>query len=48
MGIGEDYIQTFTEWFTRKHPDAKLRYELENPEPSDWAGFYARRGTPVR
>lgn len=44
MGRGEDYVLEFDEWFARKHDDAKQRYMEEHPEPSAWAGFYARRG----
>jgi hypothetical protein len=44
MGPGEAYIGEFTQWFARKHDEAKLRYAKENPEPSEWEGFYERRG----
>jgi hypothetical protein len=44
MGEGEIYLNTFNEWFARKHAEAKLRYATGHPEPSDWTGFYARRG----
>lgn len=44
MGIGEDYLDQFNEWFERKHLDAKQQYAAENPEPSGWEGFYQRRG----
>jgi hypothetical protein len=44
MGVGEEYMVEFSQWFGRKHDDAKWRYASENPEPVGWEGFYARRG----
>jgi hypothetical protein len=44
MGEGETYWNEFDVWFARKHPDAKRQYAEEHPEPSGWAGFYARKG----
>ena len=44
MGLGEQYISEFTQWFARKHDQAKLSYAQDNPEPEGWDGFYARRG----
>jgi hypothetical protein len=44
MGIGEEYVIEFGQWFGRKHAEAKRRYADEHPEPAGWEGFYARRG----
>ena len=44
MGVGEEYIVEFGQWFGRKHTEAKQRYANEHPEPAGWEGFYARRG----
>jgi hypothetical protein len=44
MGVGEDYLNEFNEWFARKHADAKRRYANENPSPVGWEEFYTRRG----
>jgi len=46
MGVGEEYLDDFNEWFGRKHAEAKRRYADDNPEPRGWDGFYARRGVP--
>jgi len=44
MGVGEDYLWDFNEWFARKHDDAKRHYANENPAPVGWEQFYIRRG----
>lgn len=44
MGLGEEFMVDFDDWFGRKHAGAKKRYADENPEPAGWEGFYARRG----
>jgi hypothetical protein len=48
MGPGEEYLIEFSQWFARKHDDAKQRYAIEHPEPKGWEGFYARRGVKPR
>lgn len=47
MGVGEEYLGEFNQWFARKHADAKRRYASENREPSGWKGFYSRRDVTV-
>ncbi|WP_172249411.1 hypothetical protein [Novosphingobium sp. SG707] len=47
MGRGEDYLDQFNQWFSRKHVEAKRRYATDNPEPVGWEGFYSRRGVTV-
>lgn len=42
MGRGEDYGMEFRKWFTGQDPGLKALYIGENPEPVEWAGFYAR------
>ncbi len=47
MGDGEVYWAAFNDWFKRKTPEQRRAYAVENPEPSDWGGFYQRKGVDL-
>ena len=40
MGVGEDCLTTFSKFFLKLNDREKTIYQLTNPEPADWAGFY--------
>lgn len=41
MGRGEDYGMEFRQWFRSQDVGSMALYVAENPEPAEWAGFYA-------
>ena len=41
MGHGEVYWHQWVKWFRAISDEQQEVYQLEWPEPSDWAGFYA-------
>jgi len=42
MGGGEDIYNNFYRWFSGLTEEAASAYKLNNPEPSDWRGFYRK------
>ncbi len=42
MGIGEEYAVKFYKWFSDLSIEERARYIAENPEPTEWAGYYSR------
>jgi hypothetical protein len=40
MGGGEDYKWAFWEMFQALSPGEQEAYELANPEPEGWTGYY--------
>lgn len=43
MGRGEDYLQSFHEWFASLTPEEQTKFKEQHPEPRDWRGFYSNR-----
>ena len=44
MGYGEEFWDTFDAWFKAQTSAFQKNYSEEYPEPSDWRGFYKRKG----
>jgi hypothetical protein len=40
MGRGEDVYADFRRWFGSLTDEAAQAFEVMNPEPSGWGGFY--------
>lgn len=40
MGHAEDYYDQFYRWFSKLEENERQQFIQENPEPSDWSGFY--------
>lgn len=40
MGYGEEYYDTFYQWFSDLSEIERARFEAENPEPQKWKGFF--------
>ncbi|MEG3181011.1 hypothetical protein [Sphingomonas sp. LT1P40] len=41
MGLGEDYMAEFCDWFRTLTNDENERYVTRYPEPTEWSGFYS-------
>lgn len=42
MGYGEEYMNSFWQWFSRLPDGEKSAYETRFPEAEGWSGFYER------
>ena len=40
MGYGEEYYDTFYRWFSNLSETERTHFEIENPEPQEWKGFF--------
>ena len=40
MGIGEQYIESFSNWWSRQARPTRLALRAKYPEPSNWSGYW--------
>lgn len=43
MGGGESVLMEWDKWYKTLAEDDRIQYQLNNPEPAEWEGFYESR-----